>query len=250
MVAHGQHGSVVGDTGGDLDRRAGGRVRDRVGDEVGDRLTQMILHPVDRNGHCGIEGDVPIGIGGHRIAACIGGQHGEIDAHRFDVAPLVEAGQQQEVVDQHAHALRFLLDASHDHVGVDVIVGDPEPEQFRKALDRGQRGAQLVRGVGGGALAGSASRPTRTGRRTRLMSPRPMARRSSSRWMPASPSPTSKTCRPEVPRVVATTARRQWAPPYRPTRRERRPPSPADIVVRRSCCSRSSAFVSVRRRRG
>ena len=52
------------------------------------------------------------------------------------------------VIDHDAHALRFLLDAPHDHVGIDVLVDHSEPEQFGETLDRGQWCAQLVRCVG------------------------------------------------------------------------------------------------------
>ena len=59
------------------------------------------------------------------------------------------------VIDHDAHALRFLLDAPHDHVGIDVLVDHSEPEQFGETLDRGQWCAQLGRCVWRGLASDS-----------------------------------------------------------------------------------------------
>ena len=69
----------------------------------------------------------------------------------LDGPGLVEPGQQQQVLDQCLHAGRLLLDAAHDHRQVDpgrVARSLAEAEQLGEALDRGERRAQLVRGVG------------------------------------------------------------------------------------------------------
>ena len=61
---------------------------------------------------------------------------------------LVEAGQQQQILDQDLHAGRFLFDAAQDGRQVDSGVVAAEPEQLGEALDRRQRRAQLVGRVG------------------------------------------------------------------------------------------------------
>jgi len=60
---------------------------------------------------------------------------------------LIEAREEQEVVDEHTHARRRLFDPAHR---LRKIVGPgvrAAPEQLRIATDRGERCAQLVRRV-------------------------------------------------------------------------------------------------------
>ena len=138
MIAHHHLGTTAGHACRDLDRGTRGCVGQGIGDEVGDRLAQMILHAVDHHRLGCVERDPAVGVDGDGVAAGVGGQDAEIDDGRFDVAPLVEACQQQQVVDEGSHALRLLLDAPHDHFLVDVLVGDTEAEQFGEALDGSQ----------------------------------------------------------------------------------------------------------------
>ena len=63
-------------------------------------------------------------------------------------ARLVQPGEEEQVLDERLHASRLLLDAAQDHGEVDAVAGGVEPEQLGEALDRGERGAQLVGGVG------------------------------------------------------------------------------------------------------
>ena len=73
---------------------------------------------------------------------------GEVDRLAFERAALVEAREQQQVVDEHAHARRRFLDAPHR---LGEIVGPgarAAPEQLGVAADRRERRAQLVRRVG------------------------------------------------------------------------------------------------------
>ncbi len=65
----------------------------------------------------------------------------------FEGPTLIEAREQQEIVDQHAHARRGFLDAAH---GLGEIVGPrgrAAPEQLGVAADRSERCTQLVRRV-------------------------------------------------------------------------------------------------------
>ena len=61
---------------------------------------------------------------------------------------LVEAGEQQHLLDEHAHALGLALDARHRFGQVVGPGGRAPPEELGVAADRRQRRAQLVGGVG------------------------------------------------------------------------------------------------------
>ena len=60
---------------------------------------------------------------------------------------LVQAGQQQQVLDQHGHPAGLALDPAHRLVELRAGRRAAAPVQLGEAADRGQRGAQLVRGV-------------------------------------------------------------------------------------------------------
>ena len=61
---------------------------------------------------------------------------------------LVEAGEQEQVLDQDLHAGGLLFDAAQDGGQVDSGVVAAEPEQLGESLDRRERRAQLVGRVG------------------------------------------------------------------------------------------------------
>ena len=94
-----------------------------------------------------IEGYGACGVGGNRVTARVGGEHGEIDGFALDDGRLVEARQKQKVFDEHLHPRRLLLDAAQDDREVRVILVGVEPEQLGESLDRCERSAQLVRCV-------------------------------------------------------------------------------------------------------
>ena len=64
------------------------------------------------------------------------------------LALFVEARERQQVLDEHAHARGLGLDARHRLLLVGGIAGGADPVELGVAADRGERGAQLVRGVG------------------------------------------------------------------------------------------------------
>jgi hypothetical protein len=64
------------------------------------------------------------------------------------IGHLVEARQQEQVVDQDTHARRLVLDAPHRLLDVGGVARGAHAEELGVAADRGQRCAQLVRGVG------------------------------------------------------------------------------------------------------
>ena len=72
----------------------------------------------------------------------------QVDRGPLEWAAVVEAGQQQQVVDEHAHADGLLLDVPHDPGQVfGAVIGTPA-KQLGVAPDGGERRAQLVGGVG------------------------------------------------------------------------------------------------------
>jgi hypothetical protein len=64
------------------------------------------------------------------------------------VGHLVEPRERQQVLDEHAHARRLVLDPAHRLLHLLRLAYGAHPEQLRVAADRGQRRAQLVRRVG------------------------------------------------------------------------------------------------------
>ena len=73
-------------------------------------------------------------------------QPGQVDRLAVERAAAVEPGQQQHVLDQRGHPRGLLLDLAER--GADVVVVGAAAGQLGVAGDGGQRGAQLVRGVG------------------------------------------------------------------------------------------------------
>jgi hypothetical protein len=66
----------------------------------------------------------------------------------FERSVLIEAGQQQQVVDEHAHARALVLDPSHHPFELGPIADRTLSEQFGEASDRCERRTQLVACVG------------------------------------------------------------------------------------------------------
>ena len=61
---------------------------------------------------------------------------------------LVQAGQQQQVVDEDPHARGLSLDPAHRIVERSALLDCSDPVQLREPHDRRERGAQLVAGIG------------------------------------------------------------------------------------------------------
>ena len=144
VVLHGEDDVAV--VGGDVgaDARAVGRVADRVLHEVQRHPVELVAGAVDHR---------VVGVDGHVVAVGDRAELGrDLDHHATHVGRLVGllavgvgARQQQQVAHQAAHALRRaqrrlgrLAALAVEHVGQQLEVGE----------DRGQRRAQLVRGVG------------------------------------------------------------------------------------------------------
>ncbi len=90
----------------------------------------------------------PLGGTGARIGGGVDREHAEIDRRLFERATLVEPRQQQEVVDERAHAQRLRLGAAHRLLQRLALFETASSVQLRVAADRRDRRAQLVGRVG------------------------------------------------------------------------------------------------------
>ena len=93
--------------------------------------------------------DLDRAVGGGRagVVGGIAGELREVDLGVRRVGDLVEPRERQQVLDEHAHARRLVLDPPHRLLDVGGLARRAHPEQLRVAADRGERRAQLVRGV-------------------------------------------------------------------------------------------------------
>ena len=133
---------------GHLDRRAGGRVDERVAQQVAEHLAQLVAVADDLGGAVDLQCDLAAGRGGAPVVDRVADERGEVELGVRRVGHLVEAGQGQQVLDQHAHPRRLVLDAPHRLLDLGRVARGAHAEQLGVAADRGQRRAQLVRGVG------------------------------------------------------------------------------------------------------
>ena len=109
---------------------------------------RRLASPVTTTGAAGSEGDGAVG-GLHPGGVDGGGGHGgEVDLFVGQRPLAVEAGQQQEVVDQLAHAVGLGADVAHGGGQVLGPVPGAAVEDLGVAADGGERGPQLVGGVG------------------------------------------------------------------------------------------------------
>ena len=94
------------------------------------------------------QGDIAAGVGGARVLNRVGGHRGQVDGQMLEGPAFVEPRQEQQLIDEQAHALRLLLDAAHGGREVLRPVLGAAAEELGVAADRGERRAQLVRGIG------------------------------------------------------------------------------------------------------
>ncbi len=69
----------------------------------------------------------------------VGGQGQQVDTALFERALRIEAGQQQQIVDQEAHPARLAFDTGHQHLDV---AGRTLAVELGEAADSGQRGVR------------------------------------------------------------------------------------------------------------
>ena len=148
VVVHLDDGAPAAVVDPHRDGRAGGRVLERVPDEIAQHLPEPVLVAVDGDARGHVGRHDPVG----RDRACVGGgvdaQHAEVDRLTGQRPPLVETGEQQQVVDQRRHPDRLLLGAPHRLVEIGGVTEAAVSVELGVAADRGDRRAQLVGGVG------------------------------------------------------------------------------------------------------
>ncbi len=134
----------------DADRRACRGVLARVAQQVRHHLVQPVLIAADQDRLVGqVQPPAVVAAGDPGIAGRLDRQPGQVHGFALERPSRVEPGQQQQVIYQDGHPGRLRLDPSQ---GVRHFLGHRArvPQgQLGVAADRGQRGAQFVRGVGG-----------------------------------------------------------------------------------------------------
>jgi hypothetical protein len=119
-----------------------------VGEKVVDHLTEAV--GVSDDGHRLRGGETDGALGGRHPGRAHGGgdDGGEVDMVQRDGTLVVEPGQEQQVVHEHAHAVGLFTDVAHGGGQVLRTVTGAAVEELRVAADRREGGAQLVRGIG------------------------------------------------------------------------------------------------------
>ena len=123
------------------------RVHARVLQQVVDDLAQASGVARDDRGSVEVGVEDAVGVDRTGRVDRVRDDRREVDRLALERSALVEPSEQQEVVDEHAHALRLRFDARHrpgEVVGPRVGAA---AEQLRVAPDRRDRRPQLVRGV-------------------------------------------------------------------------------------------------------
>ena len=148
VVAHLEPDLLLPGADADVDRAPGGRVHERVAQQVAEHLAQLV--GVAEHDRRAVAGDLDRAVGGGRagVGGGVAGELGEVDLAVRRVDDLVEPRQRQQVLDEHAHARRLVLDPPHRPLDLVGLARRAHPEQLGVAADRGQRRPQLVRRVG------------------------------------------------------------------------------------------------------
>jgi hypothetical protein len=131
-----------------LDRRPLRRVDERVAQQVAQHLAQLVAVAEHQRRAVDLDADLASRGGGAPVVDGVADQRCEVEFRVRRLGHLVEAGEGQQVLDQHPHPCRFVLDASHRLLHVGGVARGAHAEQLGVAPDGSQRGPQLVRGVG------------------------------------------------------------------------------------------------------
>ncbi len=123
------------------------RVRANVGEQIVDDLPQPVA-VAEHDGGVDVGLDRPLGIDGLRSLDGFGDDLVQRDRLARERPPLVEAREQQEIVDEHAHALGLAADPAHRALQIGGPVRRAAREELGVGAHRGKRRAQLVRRVG------------------------------------------------------------------------------------------------------
>ena len=125
-------------------RRVDAGVRQQVREDLADHdLVAQERHRIGRD-----QLDGAIGRDGAEVVDCIGGNRRKIEVCELQRSPFVEPRQCEQLVDEDAHACGFVPDAVERTLPSGRVADRSRLEQLGITADRGQRRAQLVRGVG------------------------------------------------------------------------------------------------------
>ncbi len=139
--------AVAGDSRRHRDARR--RVHPGVAEQVADQLVQPRGVPADPDRRGRQVRDPVVRRGGDRgVVDRIGDELGQVDVFGVQVFAFAQPRQQQQLIDQQRHALCFGFDAGQRVFGRRRQLRGVLAGQFGISLDRRQRGAQLVAGVG------------------------------------------------------------------------------------------------------
>ena len=147
LVGDRQDGRAVVAAQRDVRRCSRRRVHARVLQQVVDDLAQASGVARDDRGSVEVGVEDAVGVDRTGRVDRVRDDRREVDRLALERSALVEPSEQQEVVDEHAHALRLRFDARHrpgEVVGPRVGAA---AEQLRVPPDRRDRRPQLVRGV-------------------------------------------------------------------------------------------------------
>ena len=146
-VGHLHHGLLALGAHANSHGGAPRRVGPRVAQQVAHHLAQADVVPLHHDRSPLVEVDGPVGLDHAGVGDQVPHERPQVDAAALQRAPLVEPRQQQQVVDQHPHALGLLLDPAHGRLEVGRPLRGPAAEELGVAPHRGQRGLELVGGV-------------------------------------------------------------------------------------------------------
>ena len=122
-------------------------VLESVHHQVGGDLPQARLVGEHEHRLSRLDDDRPFRIGYVGVGDGVGGHLGQVDGRLVQRQALVEAREQQQLLDEQAHAPRLLLYAAHRQLQVLGPVLGAAAEELRIATDGGERRAQLVRSL-------------------------------------------------------------------------------------------------------
>ena len=131
----------------DAQGRVGGRMGAHVREKVVDHLAETVMVARDERGG-ELDLDRAFRLERPRRLHRLGDDLVEGDRLERERTALVEMGQQEQVIDEHAHPLGFTADPLHRALEVVGVVGGAAAEELGVGADGGERRAQLVRGVG------------------------------------------------------------------------------------------------------
>ncbi|GAA3152607.1 hypothetical protein GCM10020001_090150 [Nonomuraea salmonea] len=133
----------------DVDGGAFRGVGEGVADQVGEDAVQAVLvagHPYRIVAQDQLHRTA--GVTRPRRVHHVGRDDVQVHLRKVQGALLVQTGEQQQVLHQDAHPLGFPFDAAEDAGHDGIGAGPAVPVQLGVPPDGGERGAQLVRGVG------------------------------------------------------------------------------------------------------